>query len=81
MSFFYVYIIQSQTDKNKYYTGYTENLENRIKKHNEGGCPYTSEHKPWKIKTAIAFTDKTQAKDFEKYLKTSSGRTFAKKRL
>ncbi len=34
-----------------------------------------------KIKTAIAFTDKQKALDFERYLKTSSGRAFAKKRL
>src|SRR5436190_17877077 len=37
--------------------------------------------RPWKIKTAIAFTDKTKAMQFERYLKTASGRAFAKKRL
>jgi len=48
---------------------------------NEGQCPHTAKHKPWKIKTAIALTDRKQALDFERYLKTSSGRAFAKKRL
>ncbi|RLC11429.1 MAG: GIY-YIG nuclease family protein, partial [Deltaproteobacteria bacterium] len=37
--------------------------------------------RPWRIKTAIAFTDRAKALDFEKYLKSPSGRAFAKKRL
>ena len=41
----------------------------------------TSKHIPWKIKTAISFTDKQKALEFETYLKTASGRAFAKKRL
>jgi hypothetical protein len=36
---------------------------------------------PWKIKTAIAFKDNDKAIEFEKYLKSQSGRAFAKKRL
>jgi len=37
--------------------------------------------RPWRIKTAIAFTDHQRTLDFEAYLKTVSGRVFAKKRL
>lgn len=81
MSFFYTYILQSEIDGNRYYTGYTEDLKKRLQKHNEGGCPHTSKYKPWKIKTAIAFTEKDKAIAFEKYLKTASGRAFAKKRF
>jgi hypothetical protein len=36
---------------------------------------------PWRIKTAMAFTDRKKALDFEAYLKSASGRAFAKKRL
>ena len=36
---------------------------------------------PHQIKTAIAFTDRHKALDFERYLKSPSGRAFAKKRL
>jgi hypothetical protein len=36
---------------------------------------------PWRIKTALAFRDRKRADAFEKYLKTASGRAFAKKRL
>jgi hypothetical protein len=49
-------------------------------RHNAGEVPSTTKFRPWEIKTAVAFTDGTQAADFEKYLKTASGRVFAKKR-
>jgi predicted GIY-YIG superfamily endonuclease len=42
---------------------------------------YTAKYKPWRIKTAIAFTDRNKAFEFERYLKSPSGREFAKKRL
>ena len=80
-TFYYVYIVQSIPDPTRFYTGFTENLENRLKDHNSGKDPHTAKYKPWKIKTAIAFTDRQRALDFERYLKTKSGRAFAKKRL
>jgi len=80
-AFYYVYILQSKIDQNRYYTGFTENIDNRLKDHNSGKDTHTSKYKPWRIKTAIAFTDRQKALDFEKYLKTQSGRAFARKRL
>jgi putative endonuclease len=81
MKFFYVYILQSESDAKHFYVGLTEDLRARLKKHNAGEVPYTATFRPWKIKTAIAFTDKKRAVQFERYLKTASGRTFAKKRF
>ena len=81
MKFFYVYILQSIPHPDHFYTGFTENIQQRLKDHNQGKCHHTSKLKPWQIKTTIAFTDKEKAIDFERYLKTSSGRAFAKKRL
>ena len=81
MDFHYVYILQSQKDLKHYYTGQTEDLNERLLMHNQGKCKYTSKYIPWKIKTAIAFTDKQKALDFEKYLKSSSGRSFTKRHL
>ncbi len=80
-NFYYVYILQSKKEPERFYTGFTENLESRLKAHNAGQCSHTSKHKPWRIKTAIAFSDREKALDFERYLKTPSGRAFAKKRL
>jgi len=81
MNYHYVYILQSQGDPDRFYTGHTDNLDERLKVHNQRKCKHTSRYTPWKIKTTIAFADKQKALDFERYLKTSSGRAFAKKRL
>ena len=81
MKLYYVYILQSEIDQKRFYTGFTENLDSRLKSHNAGGCDHTSKYKPWRVKTAIAFHDWQKALDFEKYLKSPSGRAFAKKRL
>jgi putative endonuclease len=80
-TFFYVYILRSEQQPLRYYTGSTENLSARLAHHNSGGDPHTAKYRPWTIKTAIAFTDREQALAFERYLKTQSGRAFAKKRL
>jgi predicted GIY-YIG superfamily endonuclease len=81
VKFSYVYILQSETDTKHYYVGLTDDLKDRLRRHNVGEVPHTSKYRPWKIKTAIAFTDRSRAVDFERYLKTASGRAFAKKRL
>ena len=81
MSNYYVYILRSKVRLEKTYIGYTTNLQARIKKHNEGGSPFTSKYKPWEIETAISFREKTKAMEFEKYLMTHSGRAFASKHL
>jgi len=80
-AFYYVYILQSVKDVDKYYTGFTEDLDCRLKEHNCGKCGHTSKYMPWQIKTAIAFTNRKKAIKFEQYSKSSSGRAFAKKRL
>jgi predicted GIY-YIG superfamily endonuclease len=81
MTFFYVYILQSENCPSHFYIGFTEDLQARLKTHNGGEVSHTSKYRPWRIKTAIAFTDRPQALEFERYLKSSSGRAFAKKRL
>jgi predicted GIY-YIG superfamily endonuclease len=83
MKFYYTYILQSQKAPERFYIGFTEHLESRLKWHNRGGGenPHTSKFKPWRIKTAIAFSDRQKAVDFEEYLKTPSGRAFSKKKL
>ena len=77
--FYYVYILESLIDPDKHYTGFTEDFEKRLQKHNNGEVPHTSKFKPWKIKNIIFFTEKDKALKFERYLKSHSGRAFAKK--
>jgi len=78
-SFLYVYILVSQVDTTIHYTGITRNLKGRVLKHNQGACAHTLKHRPWRIEIAIAFTSESKARAFEKYLKTGSGREFARR--
>jgi predicted GIY-YIG superfamily endonuclease len=77
----YVYILSSQSDPDRHYVGTTSDLKARLTKHNAGEVSHTSKYGPWRIKTYLGFDDADQARDFERYLKTGSGRAFAKKRL
>lgn len=77
---FYVYILQSQKDKSYYY-GVTNNLKKRFEEHNQGDSRYTSNKTPFKIVWYCVFNDREKAYDFEKYLKSSSGHAFSRKRF
>jgi putative endonuclease len=81
MGFVYVYILVSLGSEEHFYVGLTNDLKGRLSRHNSGAVPHTHKSRPWRIKTAVAFTDNDRAARFERYLKTSSGRAFAKKRL
>jgi len=78
---YYVYILHSEIDPRRFYTGLTDELRNRLRNHNAGRVRHTSKWKPWRIKTYIAFDKRARAAEFERYLKSSSGRAFMKKRL
>ena len=81
MKSFYVYILQSEIAAEHFYVGFTEELQKRLRTHNAGHVPHTVKFRPWRIKTAVAFTDRQRAVEFERYLNSASGRAFAKKRL
>ena len=72
-----VYILFS--DKySKHYTGFTSNLEMRLKSHNEFGHDWTSKYRPWKLIYSKEFDDKKAAIEHEKWLKSGVGRDFIK---
>ena len=77
----YVYPIRSETHPLETYIGLTSDLKARLAKHNEGGSPHTTKHKPWSLVTYLAFSQKSRAIEFEQYLKSGSGRAFAKRHL
>jgi predicted GIY-YIG superfamily endonuclease len=77
----YVYIIRSVENPDQEYTGASENLRTRIADHNAGKSSHTAKYKPWELLWYSAFPEKMTALEFEKYLKSHSGRAFAKKRL
>jgi putative endonuclease len=73
---YYVYILKC---KDGPYTGCTDNLKDRISRHQKGYVTATKERRPIELKNYIAFNDKYKAFEFEKYLKSGSGRAFIKK--
>ena len=78
---YYVYILQQLADPRITYIGFTADLNERLARHNAGESPHTAKGRPWRIAFSCAFPDKIKALDFERYLKSHSGKAFAAKRL
>ncbi|TVR50634.1 MAG: GIY-YIG nuclease family protein [Puniceicoccaceae bacterium] len=77
--FTYVYLLQSLSHPDRHYTGVTTDLKARLRKHNEGSVTHSVKYRPWRLTTAIAFRDPAKARAFEQYLKSGSGREFARR--
>lgn len=75
----YTYIIEN--DKGYQYVGLTEDVEDRLNRHNRAEIPSTAKYKPWKLVNFVAFPSREQAANFEKYLKSGSGTTFRYRHL
>jgi len=73
----YVYLLKCID--NRTYIGCTDNLKIRTEKHKKGYVPATKKRRPIKLITYFAFSNKYTAFNFEKYLKSGSGRAFIKK--
>ena len=72
----YVYNLKC---KDGFYTGCTNDLIGRFERHKNGHVLATKERRPIELVNYIAFQDKYKAFEFEKYLKSGSGRAFIKK--
>ena len=77
----FVYILQSVDTPDQYYTGLCGDVPARLRAHNAGQSPHTSKYKPWKLLSYHYFERPGAASDFERYLKSGSGRAFALKRF
>ncbi len=67
MSFYYVYVLRSLED-NMFYTGYTINLKNRLRSHNEGKVNSTHHRIPFELIYFEASLNQKDALHREKYL-------------
>ena len=74
-----VYIIRSDNKPGRHYVGITSNLLGRIDWHNHGPCGHSIHHRPWSLVVSLEFPTEREAVRFEKYLKSGSGRAFAKR--
>ena len=75
----FVYLLRSLDRADRPYVGVTSNVQARLAAHNAGRSPHTAKHRPWQLVVAVEFATETQAIQFEKYLKSGSGRAFAKR--
>jgi putative endonuclease len=75
----FVYVLESVHDAARHYIGLTSDVASRLVEHNAGNSRHTSKYRPWHPRTAIEFADSARAARFERYLKSGSGRAFAKR--
>ena len=75
----FVYILKSISFPDEYYVGVTSDMAGRIAAHNEGMTASTVDHRPWPTLVVIEFDEERPAIAFERYLKTGSGREFARR--
>ena len=73
----FVYILRSEKQPPRFYTGLTSHVKARLADHNNGHCRHTASATPWKVVVVIAFSDARRALEFERYLKSGSGCAFA----
>ncbi|HBP01601.1 MAG TPA: hypothetical protein DD454_05340 [Candidatus Moranbacteria bacterium] len=72
----YVYSLKC---KDGFYIGCTDNLQDRLERHQKGYVSATKKRQPVKLEFYLAIQDKYKAFEFEKYLKSGAGRAFTKK--
>lgn len=75
----FVYILKSLAHPDEYYVGVTSDPQARLHAHNAGLSPHTSTRRPWRFLVCIEFDEQEPALTFERYLKTGSGREFARR--
>jgi len=75
----FVYIIRSASAPTHHYVGITSHVDRRLEWHTHGPCGWTLHHRPWSVVVTIEFPTEKQARRFEKYLKSGSGRAFAER--
>jgi len=74
----YIYSLKCKDD---FYVGCAENIEDRLDRHMKGQVPATAARLPVSLEFFFAIKDRYKAFEFEKYLKSGSGRAFINKHL
>lgn len=77
----YVYILETVNEPRRFYIGTTTDLRARVRAHNAGESTHTAKLCPWRLRWYCAFPTAAQAEQFERYLKSASGRAFSKRHL
>ena len=80
MKYFYTYAIQSQINGD-IYVGWTDDLRQRLHRHNSGQVTATMPGRPWVLVYFEGCLSKEKAIEREKTLKTGFGRKYIKTRI
>jgi|AVFP01.1.fsa_nt_gi putative endonuclease len=73
----FVYILYSQKFE-RFYVGITSDLDSRLKAHNSGHVKSTKPYIPWVYVYTEEKSDRMEARQREKYLKSAAGRRWRK---
>jgi putative endonuclease len=76
---FYAYVLKLASGQ--MYVGHTHDLKKRLAEHKRGGVDATKHRRPFELLFYASFNSIEKARDFEKYLKSPSGKAFRNKRL
>ena len=71
---YFVYILESQVDLSKY-TGQTQNLEDRLKRHNSGKVKSTASKRPWSLYAHKIVNSRIESLKLEKKIKNLKSKT------
>ena len=72
---YFLYIIQSEID-DSFYIGTTQNLDDRISRHNQGRSKYTKQKRPWNLVYTEEHPDRSSAMKKEYALKRRKSREY-----
>jgi len=75
----FVYVLRNVDPRPSFYVGLAADVGARLDEHNAGRCRHTAPRRPWQLHVAFEFPDQSRAIRFERYLKSGSGRAFAKR--
>ena len=75
----FVYVVKNAAPIPRFYVGLTADVNERLEDHNAGRCPHTAKYRPWQRHIVFEFAEEPRAIRFERYLKSGSGRAFAKR--
>jgi len=71
---YFVYIIESLKD-GSYYVGSTQNLTERMERHNQGRSKYTKTKRPWKLVYTEEHPDRSCATRREREIKSRKSKS------
>lgn len=75
-----VYVLHS-AEIDKFYVGYTKDINKRVKHHNLGLNRWSKRGIPWKLIYSEEYNNKSEALKRERFLKTGKGREFIRARV